>query len=117
MQNQGVTVEHNLKGLAIAQVTLEYRGRFVPPDIKLVEIECEVYEVDGVLSVHTACPKCRHAQWINGMEKKVELQDGKLFVEAFECPWEVGGKDDHQHFGLGLCRLRLAYDGKIAKDA
>ena len=117
MQNQGVTVEHDLTGLAIAKVTLEYRGRFVPPGMSCVEIECEVYSVDGLLTVHTACPKCRHSSMIDGRNKKIELQGDKLFVEAFECPWEMGGDDDHHEFGIGLCKLKLAYDGKIAKDA
>jgi hypothetical protein len=131
--NQGVTINHDLTGIAIAKVTLEYRGRFVPPNMQKVEIECEVYEAGGLLMVHTACPKCRHALRIDGRNKAIELRGGKraeslnqtqakligaeLYVEPFECPWEMGGKDDHQHFGFGLCRLRLAYDGKVAKDA
>lgn len=115
-QNQGVTVEHDLKGLAIAKVTLEYRGRAVPLGMASIEIECEIYKADGILSVHTVCPRCRRAQWIDGRNKSVELSGDALYVEAFECPWELGDDDDHRHFGIGLCRLKLAYDGKIARD-
>lgn len=117
MQNRGVTVEHALTNLAIAKITLEYRGRFVPPTMSKVEIECEVYKVDGVLSVHTACPKCRHSLMIDGRNKNIELQGDKLFIEPFECTWEMGGNDDHHAYGFGLCQLKLAYDGKVAKDA
>ena len=114
----GVTVEHDLRGLAIAKVTMIYKGRYVPLNMQHLEIECEVYEADGVLSVHSVCPKCRHSQWINGKNKTIEYDKGRgLFVEPFACPWEMGGKDDHTEFGIGLCRLALAYDGKVAKEA
>jgi len=116
----GVTVEHDLRGLAIGQAHLIYRGSVPPPPgMDHFEIECEVYEADGVLSVHTVCPKCRHGSWINGKNKKIEYdkRTGKLFVERFECGWEMGGEDDHRDFGFGLCKLVLAYEGKVARDA
>lgn len=118
--NKGVSVNHDLKGLAKAQVTLQYKGRYVPMNMELdyLEIECEVYDADGILSVHAVCPKCRHAQWIDGRNKKIEYSASRgLFIEPFTCPWEMGGEDDHSEFGFGLCQLRLAYDGKIVKEA
>ena len=116
---KGVIAEHDLRGLAIAKVQLIYQGAFrPPPGLKAFEVECEIYEVNGILSVHTVCPKCRNAQWIDGRNKKVEYDKERgLFIEAFTCPWELGGEDDRREFGFGLCQLRLAYDGKIIKDA
>jgi hypothetical protein len=117
--HKGVTVEHDLKGLAIGQAHLIYRGKYVPPPPGMdhFEIEAEIYRADGVLSVHTVCPKCRHTLWINGKNKAVEYnpKTGTLHVEPFQCTWEMG--EDRREFGFGLCNLVLAYDGKIAKDA
>lgn len=117
MQNKGVTVEHDFRGLAIDQVHLIYRGRVAPPPgMDHYELECEVYEVDGVLSVHSVCPKCRHTQWIDGTNKKIEYdRERGLFIEPFTCPWELG--EDRREFGFGLCQLSLVFDGKVARDA
>lgn len=115
---QGVTALHNLKGLAIGQAHILYKGKVPPPPgMTHFEIECEIYEADGILSIHTVCPKCRHAQWIDGRNKKIEYdkEKGTLRVEPFQCPWEMGA--DRREFGFGLCRLKLVYEGKIAKDA
>ena len=118
-RQQGVTAEHDLKQTAIAQVQLRYRGRQLtpPPGCQYIEIECEVYRSpDGSLMVHSACPRCRHSITIDGTKKRVEYDPEKgLFVEAFGCPWEMG--EDHQDFGVGLCRLRLEYAGREARDA
>ena len=115
--NTGLSINHDLKGCAAGQVVLMYKGRFCPPNLSHVEIECEVYEADGIFSVHAVCPKCRHALWIDGRNKKVEYdkRDGKLFVEPFMCPWEM--TTERQSFGIGLCQLRLAFDGKVVKEA
>lgn len=117
MPKNGVTVNHDLKGLAIGQVYLDYKGKHVPHDLEVLRIECEIYEVDGVLSVHTACPKCHHAQWIDGKNKKIEYNKaaGTLRVEKFSCPWEMGM--ERQEFGFSLCRLSLAYEGNVVRDA
>lgn len=118
LQQKGIVAEHNLKGLAIGQVHLFYKGKVPPPPgMTYFEIECEVYKVDGILSVHTVCPKCRHALWIDGRNKNIEYDDNKgtLRVEPFECSWEIG--EDRRRFGFGLCRMKLLYEGKIAKDA
>ncbi len=114
MAQYSTVVEHNLQDTAIGKVTLAYRGQYVPPGMASLEIECEVYEVDGLLSVHSVCPKCRHAQWINGKNKKIDFDKdrGELHVQAFECPWEFDGD-----FGMGLCRMKLLYAGKVAREA
>lgn len=113
--NQGVTVNHDLRGLAIGQVHLTYKGLYVPSGMQSLEIECEVYEVDGILSVHTVCPKCRHSQWIDGRNKDIEYdaQRKTLRVEAFRCPWEMD--DERKEFGMSLCRLVLAFTGRVAR--
>lgn len=115
---RGVTVEHDLTKTAIAQVHLLYKGRApTPPGLDHFEIECEVYEVGGILAVHSVCPKCRHSQWIDGRNKSIRFDrdTGKLFIEPFTCPWEMTA--ERHEFGIGLCRLRVAYDGKAIKDA
>lgn len=118
-QNKGVTVNHDLTGIAKAQVTLKYKGKVPPePGMDHYEIVCEIYEVDGLMSVHTVCPQCRHGTMISGKVVDISFDKNRgLFVGKFECPWEMGGEDDHTEFGIGLCRLVLAYDGKVARDA
>lgn len=117
LPRNGVTANHDLKGLAIGQVQLFYTGRHVPLDMKGVEIECEIYKIGDALMVHTVCPRCRRAQSIDGRNKKVEYDQkaGTLRIEPFECTWEIG--DERQQFGVGLCRTKLAYEGKIVRDA
>jgi hypothetical protein len=116
---RGVAVNHDLTGIAKAQITLKYAGKVAPPPgMHHYEIECEIYEVDGLMSVHTVCPKCRHATMISGKVADISYDKNRgLFVSKFECPWEMGGKDDHTEFGIGLCKLVLAYEGKVARDA
>lgn len=115
----GITAEHDFRGAAIGQVYLIYQGRQVspPPGMSHYEIEAEVYRVDGILSVHTVCPKCRHSQWIDGRNKTIEYdaKKGTLHVEPFKCPWEMS--EERKEFGFGLCNFTVAYDGKIVKDA
>lgn len=45
---------------------------------------------------------------------------GRLSIEAFECPWEMG-EDAHVqggvHTGAALCRQRLVIDANRARDA
>lgn len=118
VQPKGIIAEHDLKGLAIGQAHLLYKGKIPsPPGTTHFEIECEVYEANGILSVHTVCPKCRHALWIDGRNKKIEYdkKKGILRIEPFECTWEMG--EDRREFGFGLCRLKMVYEGKTARDA
>lgn len=45
---------------------------------------------------------------------------GRLSVEAFECPWELGDEAHVQgglHTGVTLCRQRLVIDKNRARDA
>jgi len=114
---RGFTALHNMQGTAVGKVTLEYRGKALPPELSRFLIECEVYQVGDVYSVHTVCPKCRRVLWIDGSRKPVEYDQarGELRVEPFKCTWEMG--EERRAFGIGLCNLRLAYDGKTAKDA
>jgi hypothetical protein len=119
-QNKGVTVEHDLKGAAFAQVTMIYKGRYVPANLNLkhLEVEVEIYKAENILSAHIVCPKCRHGSWIDGRNKKVEYDKSRgLFIEAFTCPWEMGDENDHTEFGIGLCQFKCEYAGKIIREA
>lgn len=113
------TLTRDLKEGALAVVQLRYRGRQVtpPPGCQYVEIECEVYRgPDGALLVHSVCPRCRHSIQIDGKNKRVEYDPEKgLFVEAFGCPWEL--TEEEVKSGAWLCRLRLEYAGREARDA
>jgi hypothetical protein len=108
--DHGIEITHDLTQSAKAKVKLRYQ--------ELV-ITCEIYEVGGELSVHTLCPRCHNALWISGRNKKIDYDPERgLFVEPFTCAWEL--PDDERsgrEFGLGLCNLRMVYDGKVAREA
>jgi hypothetical protein len=111
----GVTVSHNLSRMALGEVVMIYRGQYAVPHDEL-ELICEVYEQDGVLGVHAICPKCHHAIWINGKNKSIEYDRSRgLFIEPFQCTWEMD--DWRREFGASLCGMRMAFDGKLAKEA
>lgn len=100
-EETGVSVGYDFRRTAHAVVTLRYRD---------VEIECEVYRAGDLFSVHTVCPKCGNAQWIDGRNKKINYDEARgLFVETFTCSWELDER--------ALCGLRLAYEGRIAREA
>ena len=107
------------------QVTLTYDGKqmTMPSDIKEMAVEVEVYDKPGGgYLVHSACPKCRHAIKIDSDNKEIALDPKRgLFVEPFTCPWEMGDAmaagDRRIEFGLGMCNMRVAYDGFKIKDA
>jgi hypothetical protein len=93
----------------LAQLQLMYSGRHKPVDLAHVLIECEIYAAgEENLTIHTACPKCRHMQKIESTNKKIDLQRDRqgnvigLHVEPFTCPWEMTDeKDDRKEFGFG----------------
>lgn len=100
----------------------------------------DVYAVPGEpLKLHLYCPRChKHStvpgerkaidfepsapnpQWARVRELGIESPMGRLSVETFECPWEIGDAQHVQgglHTGVNLCRLRIAIDNNRAKDA
>jgi hypothetical protein len=92
-------------------------------------IDCEVYQHAGEpMQIHWMCPRCHgggkgHMSRITGDRKKIEFDPtrlknmgGCLNVEAFTCPWELG-EDRRMEFGLGMCKLTVAIDNSVAKDA
>jgi predicted RNA-binding Zn-ribbon protein involved in translation (DUF1610 family) len=116
--DHGFSNTHDLRGAAHARVELEYTGRFAHPYARLV-IDCEVYKApDGMLSVHSICPKCGKAIMIRGDQKRIELDEerGLLFVSEFGCPWELEG-DRRMQFGIGMCKFRCEYAGKVVREA
>ena len=115
--DHGVSITHDLTESAFGKVTLRGPDRFAPPGCSYPEITCEVYKAGDLLSVHTICPKCGNGGWIDGRNKQISFDrdTGRLEIEKFKCPWEMSA--ERQHFGVGMCNLVLAYDGKVAKDA
>jgi len=112
----GLSVTHDFTKTALGTVELTYTGRFAHPLPKKL-VRCEIYEQGGRLAVHTICPRCARAQWIDGGAKRIEFDASRnlLFIEPFTCTWEL--EDHRQGFGVGLCRTRVAYDGREVKDA
>lgn len=117
------------------EVLVAYRGRIGQFDLTI-----DVYRVPGApLELHIICPKCRNKSRISGEKKKIAFDEritrpyefvdgsrfptngGRLDVEPFECAWELDNKAQHvqglRAGGINLCRMRLAIDGSIAKDA
>jgi hypothetical protein len=119
-EKRGITVSHELTKTALMTFSLEYTGRHAMPFPRKL-IEGEVYTVPGGgLMVHTICPRCNNALRITSDNKDISIDKdrGAIWVEPFECSWELGERDgERMDFGLGLCKTRLAYDGKVAKDA
>lgn len=113
---RGVSVGYDLSRTALGKVVLDYRGPYAQP-FTSKRIECEVYETGGVLAVHTMCPKCGKSQWISQQNKAIDYdrERGLLRIEPFRCTWEMGS--DRQEFGFGMCGLRVAYDGRVVRDA
>ncbi len=132
--NVGMMSTHHLNA-GKHEVVVAYRDLFMTLD---------VYALPGEpVRVHLICPRCRKASSISGDRKAIDfdpgatnpiarrLQDtgtaeiaaaarGRISIEPFECTWELGG-DTHAHgavhTGASMCRMRLAIDDNIAKDA
>lgn len=97
-------------------------------------VYCEVYlHPDGSKEVHWMCPRCHgqgkgHMSRISTPSKQIEFDPrrrvevgGELNVEPFQCPWDLGdtqaGGYRKAEFGIGFCKLTLAIDNSVAKDA
>lgn len=105
---------------ALGRVRVRYRD---------TAIFCEVYHHPGEpMQIHWMCPRCHgggkgHMSRITADRKRIEYDPkaqrddgGRLNVEAFTCPWELG-EDRRQDFGIGLCKLQLVIDNSVARDA
>lgn len=92
---------------------------------------------DGPLELQYVCPRCRKGGRITAAMKAIEFDPadvkiirlpngvpastgGRLSVEPFECthelPEAVKHVNKHQH-GFTLCKLRIAIDNNVGKDA
>jgi hypothetical protein len=118
------------------EVVVVYKGMFLTVD---------VYQVPGEpLKVHLYCPRCHKHATVPGDRKAIdfepaapnperteirasgqsELMDladfGRLSIDTFECPWEIGDETHVQgavSVGASLCRLRIAIDRNRVRDA
>lgn len=99
----------------------------------------DVYVLPGEpIELHYICPRCRnkgritaarkHIAFEPGESRPITLPDGKktvtggsLSIEPFECSWELPDAGEHKQGiragGITLCRLKLAVDNNVAKDA
>lgn len=98
-------------------------------------VEADVYKEPGEdnhFTILWVCPRCTNQLRIDTKKKQVEIRVDRvapggerivrLFIEPFECTWELGRgtdgtKNDRIAFGAGLCRLRVGVYNNIAKDA
>ncbi len=105
----------------------------------------DLYALPGEpMKLHLICPRCCKHLTVPGDRKEITFEAtamnpmrarllesgrpdlirlahlGRLSVEAFECPWELG---DDRHVrgavqsGTSLCRQRLVIDNNRARDA
>jgi hypothetical protein len=131
---RGLMSTHRLDTEKI-EVLVAYRGRIGDFDMTV-----DVYALAGEhIELHLICPKCHHKSRITGERKKIEFDQhntrpysfvngvrrptngGRLDVEPFECGWEMPDAGEHKTGiragGITLCRMRMAIDGSVAKDA
>lgn len=136
---RGVMSTHQLDKHKI-EVLVAYRGRHGEFDMTV-----DVYELPGGLfELVLICPKCHGGNRgagsrITSERKRIEFDrdhgrpytfvdgsrlpynGGDLSVEPFECSFELNSNERHvigQRGGGGnLCRMRLAIEHSIAKDA
>lgn len=105
---------------ALGRVRVRYRDTVV---------FCEVYQHGNEpMQIHWMCPRCLgggkgHMSRITADRKQIEYDPksqsadgGRLNVETFTCPWELG-EDRRMEFGLGMCNLRLVIENSVARDA
>ena len=120
-EKHGMEITHDLTKTALMTFNLKYRGRYsVWAEGEEKTIEGEVYSQGGQLMVHTICPRCQKSLRITSDRKNISIDvaKGLIWVEPFQCTWELGERENERmEFGLSLCNTRLAYDGKVAKDA
>ena len=118
----GLNVTHDLTGNADGKIQMRYAGRFVPPGMSHLLIDCEIYVAGNHIMVHTLCPKCRQGLKIESTNKQMlfDKEKGTLEIEEFQCTWEMPEKEfgsDRQEFGFGMCSFRMSYEkGNIIKE-
>lgn len=103
----------------------------------------DVYALPGEpTTVHLYCPRCHKHSRVTSDRKEIvfdpmsmnpqarkirasgntelaPLDMGRLSIEAFECPWEMGDDQHVQggvHTGVSLCRMRLVIDDNVARE-
>lgn len=117
-RNNGGVGTHDLSSNALARFhPVRYEGRM---GTFLLEVDIFPDLGEGLMVVGL-CPKCRNGFRISGKNKRIEFNttDKRLFVEAFECTWEMpdGNVDRRSENGFGLCRLKMVIENNRAKDA
>jgi hypothetical protein len=118
--DHGMTVSHHLDR-GKREVLVAYKDLVLTVDI---------YEMAGEpLKVHLICPRCHHQLQVTSDRKKIEYdpragdpkKGGRLSIEPFECTWELPTAGKHVPGllagGMSLCKLKLAIDHNVAKDA
>lgn len=99
----------------------------------------DVYALPGQpIELVYVCPKCRKQGRITADKKAIEFDPrdsrsmtlpngakvptgGKLSVAPFQCSWEMPDAGEHKvgirAGGITLCKLTIAIDNNVAKDA
>lgn len=134
MAGRGLMSTHRLDTGKI-EVLVAYRGKVGDYDLTV-----DVYTLPGQpIELHMICPKCRHKNRITAERKQVAFEEkdarpytfvdgssmpfngGDLSVEPFQCGWEMPDAGEHKTGiragGITLCKLTLAIDHNVAKDA
>lgn len=134
-ESTGLSCAHDLSA-GKHEVAVVYRDQILTVDVYLIEGEAP--------TAHIVCPRCHKTSRIDGRAKKIDYDPravnpmggvvlaakvpelaviadfGRLSIEPFECPWEIGN-DPHVrgalHTGASLCRLRIGITDNRALDA
>ncbi len=109
------------------QLNLDHSKREVLVRYKDFLLTVDVYRLpETPMKAILYCPRCRNVLTITADKKQMSYEPtrnveagGELSVEAFQCTWELDQREEgrRMEFGLSLCKLRLAIDKNIAKDA
>jgi hypothetical protein len=104
---QGQTQSWELDKNVIARPQIRYKQQI---------IFCELYEMDGNLSLHIMCPQCLNMLWVREPNKKVDWSNGVISTEPFSCTWELNPNDPMRMFGVSLCRWSVGVQNGVALD-
>jgi hypothetical protein len=133
---EGFATTYNMSKSAFAHPYVFYKD---------LVLRFDAYRSEGEpLRIHLMCPRCGNYSWLRSDQKQIDHDmsrpppetlmqrlapaerrqafiGGELSVEKFTCSWELRSAGKHVPGlvggGLSLCKLTLAIDHNVAKDA
>jgi len=102
---RGTEVGMDLTSQAMAKVQVRYQNRSGDDAI----MDCEIYEVEGALSMHMLCPKCERGLRVTSVKKRIELSGQRISIGRDEPGQRIG-------CSWGDCDWRVVIKDNIARD-